>query len=139
MPQRAAFDSLDAQNVRRYPTQKNDPVDDVLGDILALDPIARNHSRRLAHEQIALAACAILTAKAKTGVLPAQLPGSFTDPFSGKQLIYKRTAGGFTIYSVCPNGDFESVIGPGHYDESVFTYPAPSPMPVPQDLLGAGP
>jgi hypothetical protein len=91
-----------------------------------------------AKNQVLLAGASVLAVRAHTGSYPATLPGSFVDPFGGKQLVYRQTDNGFVVYSVGPSGKYDGtpdkdVYGP----DAVFTYPAPPKVPVPQDWLTA--
>jgi hypothetical protein len=82
-----------------------------------------------------LAGAAVLTVKAETGSYPRRLPGNFTDPYSGKSLVYKLSTNGFVIYSVGRTGTFAGgTINQKNWDTE-FAYPAPPPKPVPAKLL----
>ena len=100
----------------------------VMADILVpvFSKIDINDTRLHARESVTLAAAAVLAAKARTGVYPEQLPGNFTDAFTGKPLIYRREGRGFVVYSAGPTGHFDGG-KPGEKvpgAESMFGYPA---------------
>jgi hypothetical protein len=91
---------------------------------------------RHAHQEVLVAAAAVLSVKAKTGSFPASLPGSFRDPFSGGQMVYRHMTSGFLIYSVGPTGRFNGNPATGQEGwESFFLYPGSPPVPIPKDLL----
>jgi hypothetical protein len=127
-------DEASANELERIP---NDPTMIFLDGITGLDAALGKHEDFTeCIEQETLAAASVLSIDASTGQFPSHLPGQFIDPFSGKQLIYKRESNGFLIYSVGPTGHFDG--NPSHSDdgwESWFRYPAPPPIPVPQDML----
>ncbi len=68
------------------------------------------------------ASCAVLAARNKNGQFPAQIPGTFADPFTDKPLQYRREGkSGFVVYSAGPNGDFDGG-KPGVKPKSYQTY-----------------
>ena len=104
----------------------------------AVGDLDQYDSRRLALEQIVLAAAALLSARARAGAYPPSLPDAFTDPFNNKPLGYRREGlNGFVVYSVGPDGTFTGG-HPGDEPTSqhiLFRYPPPARKPVPPDML----
>lgn len=73
------------------------------------------------------ASCDVFAARDKKGQFPAQIPGTFTDPFTDKPMQYRREGkSGFVVYSAGPNGDFDGGkpgVKPKSY-QTYFRYPA---------------
>lgn len=84
------------------------------------------------------AGAALLSVKAKTGAFPDALPATFTDPFNGKPLGYRREGDtGFVVYSVGSDGKFDGG-KPGDKwtnQQSLFRYPPPPPVPVTDEWI----
>lgn len=71
------------------------------------DSIGKSVANVEAQTRCTSALIAALQIKARTGALPtsiAQIPGTWTDPFSGRPLLVRSQPGGIRIYSVGPNG-----------------------------------
>ena len=86
--------------------------------------------RSAASREITRAAAAVLADRAKTGAYPDALPGTFSDPYTGKPLGYRREGSGFVVYSAGPTGHFDGG-KPGEKvpgQESAFRYPV-IPLP----------
>jgi hypothetical protein len=87
--------------------------------------------------QITRTAAAVLAERAKTGAYPDRLPGTFTDPYTGRPLGYRREGtGGFVVYSAGPGGHYDGGTPDNRatYDKARnrFRYPA-VPVPVPPE------
>ena len=100
----------------------------------AFAKVEGNETRRVAQEEVALAAAAILAQRAKTGAFLETLPEPFPDPYTSKPLLYRREgANGFVVYSAGPDGNYDGG-KPGDKAASgmvVFRYPAvKTPAPV---------
>jgi len=91
--------------------------------------MADHPARTEAQEAVLLAGAAIMGAWTKGSGFPAALPGTFTDPFTGKPLGYRREGqNGFVVYSAGPDGTFD---GGKSGDKTpsgqiVFRYPLPT-------------
>ena len=81
----------------------------LLADILlpVFDTVDEKDTQRQAWEAVILASAAVMAARAKDGVFPDALPGTFPDPFTDKSLGYRREGtGGVVIYSAGSDGTF---------------------------------
>ena len=142
----AVFDQVEARAL----ANKNDPIEAIsdqlnplvswdatmafMHDTISIDqPFNRLFARRL----VAAAGAAVLATKAQTGAFPDTLPPTFTDPFTGKPLGYRREGdNGFVVYSAGPDGKFDGG-KPGDTRSGaniVFRYPLVT-LPIPQDML----
>jgi len=67
-----------------------------------------NETRRVALEEVTVAAAVVLASRAKTGAFPDALPEPFADPYTSKPLGYRREgADGFVVYSAGPDGKYD--------------------------------
>ncbi len=67
-----------------------------------------NETRRVALEEVTVAAAVVLASRAKTGAFPDALPEPFADPYTSKPLLYRREgADGFVVYSAGPDGKYD--------------------------------
>jgi|GEM_PF-1517886 len=131
VPRRQAF-AQDAAAQAAAPKSVLTLLPDILLPLFA--GVQENETRRVAQEEVTLAAAAILAARAKSGAFPDALPAPSVDPYTSKPLLFRREgADGFIVYSAGPQGDYsggkpgERVI-PG---QSGFRYPVPkTPAPV---------
>ena len=118
-----------ARASREAQTPTNDLVQEVARQLSPLQFKIMNEVpvRSAASHEITRAAAAVLADRAKTGAYPAALPGTFSDPYTGKPLGYRREGdGGFVVYSAGPNGKYDGG-KPGEKvprQESLFRYPA---------------
>jgi hypothetical protein len=67
-----------------------------------------NETRRVALEEVTVAAAVVLASRAKTGAFPDALPEPFADPYTSKPLGYRREgADSFVVYSAGPDGKYD--------------------------------
>lgn len=130
--------TLDSTLTVGKPTQV-DPVQAVLDAVAPIfSDINDNDARLKAQEQVIMATAVALAARARQGAYPLKLPNTYTDPFTGKPLGYRREGkDGFVVYSVGPDGAFNGG-KPGDVPTSkniLFRYPAPALQPVPPEML----
>lgn len=104
----------------------------------------RRENSMEAGQQVTLAAAALLEYRAQNGHFPEQLDERFTDPFTGKPLLYRREGtDGCVVYAAVPDETSAAIRLPGSPNPIFrasrrpgrpiyFRYPAP---PVPQDML----
>lgn len=135
---RIRFRELEKEWEARDKAMPNDPVEAMASMLQSVFVKSADlDDRRIANEEVTMAAAALLAEKARTGRFPAALPGDFPDPFSGKPLVYRKEGSdGFVVYSVGADGKFDGG-NPGDLRKGtnvVFRYPAPAPKPVPKDM-----
>ena len=103
-PRRQAF-ARDAAAQAAGPPSVLTLLPDMLLPVFA--KVEGNETRRVAQEEVTLAAAALVAARAKAGAFPDALPASFVDPYTSRPLLYRREgAGGFVVYSAGPDGDY---------------------------------
>ena len=130
----SVFSGIDTQNgiAQDGMLSGKDIVCTLSGGIIITDAKNDRDEKLLrATEQVTLAAAALLSMRAKSGVFPGSLPGMFIDPFNGKLLGYTVNGEtGFVVYSVGQTGTYDGKMP--NNNEADYRYPASAPVPVPQ-------
>ena len=131
VPRRQAF-AQDAAAQAAAPKSVLTLLPDILLPLFA--GVQESETRRVAQEEVTLAAAAVLAARAKAGAFPAALPAPSVDPYTSKPLFYRcEGQSSFVVYSAGPQGDYNGG-KPGEKvaaGQSGFRYPVPkTPAPV---------
>ncbi|HEY3268566.1 MAG TPA: hypothetical protein VGM37_16730 [Armatimonadota bacterium] len=85
-------------------------------------------NRVIAQRAVVTAAADALAWRTQRGAFPATLAdasGRTTDPYTDGPLGYRRTEGGFVVYSVGLGDSFAGLPGPGARGQTYFNYPNP--------------
>nr|MDQ2730788.1 hypothetical protein [Armatimonadota bacterium] len=101
---RAFFTALQQRVVTASETNFPDPVTDGTDSMLDLyDMMERRENSLEAGRQVTLATAALMEYRAQNGRFPDQLDERFTDPYTGKPLLYRREGtDGFVVYAAVP-------------------------------------
>jgi hypothetical protein len=111
----------------------DDPADPIIGmarhGMSVFPNITNIAARTQAMHAVTSAGASVLAYRARTGEWPAGLAATSEiipmDPFDGRPVRYRREGGGFVVYSVGQDGDFDGGKSGERYPlERFFRYPA---------------